>query len=237
MILDNFYLDYLHQKYLHFKGLAQKPKPKEPGPVVTISRQAGCGGSYIARMLCEQLNEYYLPVGEETRWNVISKQIINDAARILNTEPENIKFVFDAEERSFLDDFVQSLTDSDYVCENEIREAIRQAVREIAIQGHAIILGRGGAQLTRDIARSLHVRLVAPRRWRIDEFAKRHNISEAAAVRKVDRIDRVRERLNEMLYAGSDPNSCYDVTFCRERFTSEEIVSAIIHLMQLKKLV
>ncbi len=233
--MENFLLDYLQKHYQHQKEIHHKPKP--PGPVVTISRQAGCGGNAIAKLLAETLNEFYLPVGDETRWEVVSKKILENSARELKAKTEDIRFVFESEQRSLWEDFMQSVTARDYHSEWKIKNTIKQVIRDFAEDGHAIILGRGGAQITRDIEKSLHIKIVGPLNWRADRVAKRFGITKSVALKQIKETDDAREKLIKMLYAGCDQDICYDVTYNVEKISNQSLVSDIIHMMQRKKLV
>ena len=233
--MENFLLDYLQKHYQHQKDIHRKPK--QPGPVVTISRQAGCGGNAIAKMLAENLNEFYLPVGDETRWEVVSKKILENSARELKTKAEDISFVFESEQRTLWDDFMQSVTAKDYHSEWKIKNTIKMVIRDFAVDGHAIILGRGGAQITRDIEKSLHIKIVGPINWRAERIAMRFGIKKSAALKQIKEADEAREKLIKMLYTGCEQDICYDVTYNVEKISNESLISDIIHLMQHKKLV
>lgn len=233
--MDNFIVEYFQKHYQ--QGLKPTVRPKTPGPVLTISRECGCNGTALAREIAKKLNEYYLPIGETSRWEIFSKRILEASAEELKTNTEDIKFVFDSEKRTLWEDFMQSLTSKEYHSEWKIKNTIKNVIREISTNGYAIILGRGGAQVTSDIEKSLHVKLVAPLNWRAERFMEKHNLSKAAALAKIKEIDSSREKLIKMLYVGCEHDMCYDVTYNVEALTQSQLISDIIHLMQQKKLV
>jgi cytidylate kinase len=232
--MENYLLEYFKKRYA--QELATK-LTRSPGPVLTISRQCGCDGTSLAQQLAVRLNEYYLPIGAKSNWKVISKEILESAARELETHADNIKFIFKSEQRTLIEDFMQSVTSKDYQSEWKIKQSIKNVIRDFATDGFSIILGRGGAQITRDINNALHVKLVAPFNWRVERFMQNNDMSKIAAVKKVKEIDSNREKLIQMLYVGCSHEMCYDVTFNIERFPQSQLVSDIIHLMQQKKLI
>ncbi len=233
--MENYLLEYFEKRYQQQEGTVKQVKPL--GPVLTISRECGCNGTHLAQQLALRLNEYYLPIGAQSDWKVISKEIMENAAKDLETDADNIKFIFKSEQRTLIEDFMQSVTLKDYQSEWKIKQSIKNVIRDFATDGFSIILGRGGAQITRDINNALHVKLVAPFNWRVERFMQNNDMSKVAAVKKVKEIDSNREKLIQMLYVGCSHESCYDVTYNLERFPQSQLVSDIIHLMQQKKLI
>jgi cytidylate kinase len=233
--MEKYILEYFKKR--NKQQIETAKHAKSLGPVLTISRECGCDGTSLAQQLAARLNEYYLPIGAQFNWKVISKEILENAAKELETHADNIKFVFQSEQRSLVDDFMQSVTVKDYQSEWKIKKTIKNVIRDFASDGYSIILGRGGAQITRDINNALHIKLVAPLNWRIERFMLKHDISKAAAIKKVKEIDSNREKLIQMLYIGCSQEMCYDVTFNLERFPQSQLVSDIIHLMQQRKLI
>ncbi|MBE0638779.1 MAG: cytidylate kinase-like family protein [Bacteroidales bacterium] len=233
--MENHIMEYFQKRYQ--QQLIPPVRTKAPGPVLTISRECGCEGTALARQLALRLNEYYLPIGCKSSWEVISKKILEAAAQELKTQSENIKFIFDSEQRTMWEDFMQSVTSKEYHSEWKIKNAIKNVIRDFATEGYSIILGRGGAQITRDIEKALHVKLVAPVQWRAERFMEKHDLSKAVALARIKEIDNNRDKLIKMLYAGCSQELCYDITYNVEKFSTGQLVLDIIHLMQQKKLI
>jgi cytidylate kinase len=136
-----------------------------------------------------------------------------------------------------LEDFVESMASQEYHSETKIKNAIKKVIRDFAQDGFAVILGRAGAQLTRNIDQSLHVKLMAPLNWRIDRIMLKFGMSRAAAVNYIRKVDLNREKIIKKFYVGDKSGMCYDVIYNHERITSDQLISDIIHTMQLKKLI
>ena len=64
------------------------------------------------------------------------------------------------EYRTRAEDFVSVLLGKSF--QDEVQKKISVAIRELALVGKAILIGRGGACITGDLHPGVHVRLVAP---------------------------------------------------------------------------
>ncbi len=117
------------------------------------------------------------------------------------------------------------------------KETIRKVVRAFAVTGYSIIIGRAGAQITRDIKASLHVRLFAPFDWRVKQIMERHQLTNKVAAKKVKEMDVNREKLIKTFDAKEHCSECYEVSFNMKYLSVKEAASDIIHLMHLKKLI
>ncbi|MDA3780113.1 MAG: cytidylate kinase family protein, partial [Bacteroidales bacterium] len=75
-------------------------------------------------------------------------------------------------------------------------------------EGNAIIVGRCGATITREIQKSLHIRLIAPIEWRVAGIKERHEISYYEAEKLAIDNDKRRAKLRDD-FAGKKIND-YD---------------------------
>jgi len=225
------------EKYFSARYNPSGDLQKDPGPVVTISREFGCPAKIISDMLASKLNEKPKQAARKEQWQVVSKEILDDSARELKTEGSKIEYVFNYEQPSLIDEFLESLSAKYYHSDWKIRDTIKKVIRSLGVNGHTIIIGRAAAQINRDIEKSLHIRLVASFDWRVTHFANAHNISNKEAIKKIKELDENREKLIKSFATEGNCVQCYDVYYSTEYLTNEEIVSSILHLMQLKKLV
>ncbi len=224
-------------KYFEKRFSLSEKHGSEAAPVVTISRNIGCHGKAVAHSLSKKLNEYYLPIGSKHSWRVISKEILEEVARELKTDSKSVSYIFDFEKRTLLDDFILSMSSRQHHPDWQVRNAIKKVIYSIAGSGYTIILGRAGAQITRDLEPSLHVRLFAPVSWRVEQIKEKYDLTEKEAAKKVKEMDANREKLIKTFSSDEKCDDCYDVIFNMKYFSVDEIVSDIIHLMQLKKLI
>lgn len=230
--MSNFLIEYLSRRHQE-----PEPVPETTGPLLTISRDFGCKAKYIAGLLVERLNTYHQPIGAKRKWELINKEILELSARELQTESKHIEYVFNFEKRSAIDDFLLSLSSAQYQSDWKVREAIRKVIRSMAYTGNFVIVGRAGAQITRDLENTLHVRLVAPESWRIRQVMETYQTSEKNAIRKVREMDTNRKKLLREFSKDAECEYCYDAYFNLKYLTHHQVISDIIHLMQLKKLI
>jgi cytidylate kinase len=210
---------------------------KDPGPVITISRQTGCGARGIAWFICEELNKRKPTSKDESKWRFISREILQESAEQLNLDPAALKNVIDDKNRGIMDQIVGALSTHSHKSDQKILKTVHEVIRQFGNNGNVVIIGRGGASICHDIRLSLHVRLVAPEDWRIAEIARRLDFSKAYATEYVRKRDVERELLVAKLLGKKPDSSAYDVELNRSRFTEKELADAIIQLALIKGLI
>jgi cytidylate kinase len=211
---------------------------KDVGPVITISRQTGCGASRIAWAVCEEFNKNIPSVktdGKQTvktdgKWSFISREILLKSAEHLNLDPKALNHVISDKDRGVMDQIVDALSTHSHKSDEKIMKTIQEVISQFGNKGNVVIVGRGGANICRNINRSLHIRIEAPVEWRIAEIARRMDFSKAYA----QKHDTERELLVTKLFGKKPDNSVYDVELNRSRFSEKEIVDAIVQLAIIK---
>jgi hypothetical protein len=175
--------------------LAHEPPPR-PCPFVTISRQCGAGSTQLALHLAQQLNAAADASGDnDSIWRTWDRELVEKVASHYHFS-EGIVAEFAERSRSWLDDLLLGLQtgggarDAD---ELRIFHRVGATIRALAQAGHAIIVGRGGWFLTRDMPAGVHVRLVAPLPWRIAARARTLNCTSHEAAASIARTDHARE--------------------------------------------
>ena len=224
-------------KYLTERYLEAQSRQDFDGPVVTIAREFGCPAKKIASGLAQQLNELKSPKAKKTDWRWISKEILSESAKELEVDPEEIKYIFDYQKKSIFDEILSSHSRKYYKSDRAIRKAIAKVIRNIASEGNVIIVGRGGVAITRDIEKSFHIHLEAPLEWRGMRVSEKFSMSIEEAKKYACEIDRKRQEFRDFFHGKGSDYSSYDVKFNCMTFTVEEIIQAIIRMMQLRNLV
>lgn len=231
--MANVLLKYLEDRYQH--KIPEKENKKEMGPVITISRYFGCPANLCANDLADLLTE--MEGAHDDPWKVINKEILDQAAKELGLTPEKIEYIFKFEKRSAVDEILEALSSKYYKSERKIKNTIREVIRSIGESGRVIIVGRGGVAILKDIPNSLHVKLFASMKYRVDGIAKRHKISHTEARKLADEMDKKRSQLREEFAGRKMELVDYDLIFNCEKFKSEEIVKLIAKSAELKGLV
>ncbi len=193
------------------------------GPYITISREAGVGGSHIAQL-----------VGEKLGWEVIDKQIVDFMAEKYDVAK---MIVEDLDERNsaLVGEFFSSLIlDRDFSQPAYLHQ-LNRLVLLAANHGKVVIVGRGACFiLPRE--KGLSVRLVASEKQRIENFAQRKDISLQEAKKQVSQIDNQRKEFIKKNYAvdPADPHQ-YDLTINVTDRTDNQIASLIANGLAFKE--
>jgi cytidylate kinase len=225
-------IEYIEQKMKESEG----PPPVEPGPIITISREYGCPGFSVATTLTEKLGSFLDQVGQVRDWKAVNRDILIEAAQEINISPETIKHIIKQKPGGLFLDMFKAFSDHYSPSDLEIKKTVAGIVRQMAIDGYCVIVGRAGVVLARDIEKSLHVRIHASLDYRIPLVAKNENISADDARKKILRIDREREYIRNY-YAGETPgHDWFDVSYNSQYLSEESIVESILQLAQAKGL-
>jgi cytidylate kinase len=210
---------------------------KDSGPVITISRQTGCGARGIAWLMCEELNKRKTSVKNEIRWRFINREILQESAEQLNLDPKALEHVIVDKDRGIMDQIVEALSSHSHKSDQKILKTVHEVIRQFGNNGKVVIIGRGGASICQDIKLSLHVRLVAPEEWRIAEIARRMDFSKAFATEYVRKHDLERELLVTKFFGKSHDSPVYDVQLNCSRFTEKELAESIVQLATIKGII
>ncbi len=214
------------------------PVPKrvfDPGPVITISRECCCSGRVFAEKLIDRINQKINDPSQNWKW--VSKEILTLASDELKIHPDKIKTLLNSEEKNFLEEMVSSFTDKYYVHDAKIKRVIEEVVRNIALRGKTVIVGRGSDALTTDIPRSLHVRLYAPLSWKVAVMSERMKIPHEEASKIVIEVDKQRSKFKEAYIKKNPDTIIHDIAFNCAKFNQNEMVDVVFKLAENKSFI
>ena len=210
----------------------------QPGPVITISRLYGCPAKKIAKLLTGELTEKMLVKGyKKIEWKMITKEIMSESARELELHPSKIQYIFDYEQKGLIDDILSAHLSKYYKSDRRIRNTVGRVIRNIACEGYAVIVGRGGVAITHDIPRSFHVNLDAPLEWRVLRASEKHNISLEEAEKLTKDIDKKRKQFREYFEGKNTDYTQFDLTINCMTLSIDEIVKIIVKAIEIRKLI
>lgn len=230
--------------------------------VITITRQFGCGGEYVAERVSEKLGFRYL-----------HKELIKIAAVLMSTDEEKLQ-QFDEEQfstvRSFMSKyfdtgmFSEMLSKTDY-SEKEAKElkelavkdtetfftrytpdttafddsSFQEMIKKIVMKAYdttnAVIMGRGGVSILGDLPDTLHFRLIADLEDRVRWVSARENITKKEAHDKVIAIDaRKAKYFKHNFDKNIDDNNIYHGILNLSRLDIEEAALAIAAIARIK---
>jgi cytidylate kinase len=229
--MNDLFLKYMSNRFItEYEKDLNKQQKSGPGPVITISRETGCSGSVITKMLYDKIqSSFYNDKLNSGSWKLMDKEVLQLAAKTLEIDPCELNYVFKHVERKAIAEMISSLSSKYYHSDRKIKLTIINVIRGMAERGNIIFLGRGFVSVTRNIKNSLHVRLIAPLDWRIKQVVELKNISPKEAEALIMETDARRIKLVEC-FGGKNDNTMFDVIYNAATLTREEIVDQIFTL-------
>ena len=222
-------------KYLTDWYKEDLPQNLFPGPVITISRELGCPAKKTAACLTEQLNTIKGQVKKHP-WRWISKEILQESARELQVDSSQIQHVFDYKSRGVLEDLLLAQSKDYYKSDLKIRTTIAKVIRKFANDGNAIIVGRGGVAITRDIPKSLHIYLEAPLEWRVIRVAEKYDLSIEKARTYALTVDKKRSHFRDYFQGKGTDYTRFDVKLNTMTLETKEIIDIIVGALKTRSM-
>jgi cytidylate kinase len=106
---------------------------------------------------------------------------------------------------------------------------LAEVIRSLAIHGHAVLVGRGSWLVTQDLKTALHVRLVAPRGWRVYKIASTRELTHDEAEALVSRREKEREQFLKTYFVQDPAHPFYhDLVLDNARFNLDQMVEIIL---------
>jgi cytidylate kinase len=157
---------------------------------ITISRQAGAGATTLAGLLVGRLSQ----MNPAQPWKAYDHELVDMTAHDFHLSGRMVEEVVDSAGGSWLEELFQGMSgkQEEYPSEVKVYHRVARTIRALAARGRAVLIGRGGVYITRDVPDGVHVRLVAPLHWRIERMAEMLKVSKEDAAAKVEEIDRRR---------------------------------------------
>jgi cytidylate kinase len=224
------FFDYFDGRYR--ESILSKP-PDEDGPVITLSRLTGCDARQVASTLVDDLNQKY----STSKWRWVDKDIIYAIAKELNTDILRVENFYKGIELSNISEMIMAFSGG-FVSDLRVKKAIKDVVMSLCKEGHIVLVGRGGVSIAHDIKDALHIRLIAPFYWRVENVMKKKGLESEAAEEYVIETDEKRFQLIQAFLDKKPLNIDYlfDATINSSSFSIKE-VSALILEMYDKKVI
>jgi cytidylate kinase len=222
------FFDYFDERYR--ESIMNKP-PSEDGPVITISRQTGCDARQVAENVVDNLNRRY----GANKWKWIDKDIIYKIAEELNTDTQRVENFYKGIELSNVSEMIMAFS-GNYISDLRVKKAIKEVVLAMCKEGHLVLVGRGGVSIAHDIIDSLHIRLVAPFYWRVENVMKKKSMGIEAAEEFVVETDEKRFNLIQT-FLDKKPltiDYLFDATINRSSFTIQETADFVTSMYEKK---
>ena len=224
------FFDYFDERYR--ESVLSGPA-SDDGPVITISRLTGCDAREVASDIVDKLNSR---VGT-SKWKWVDKDIIYAIAKDLNIDTQRIENFYAGIKLSNLSEMIMAFSGG-FVSDLRVKKAIKDVVLSICKEGFVVLVGRGGVSIAHDIKDALHVKLVGPFYWRVDNVMKKKNMDIEAAEKYVIETDEKRYELIQTFLDKKSKNTeaLFDVTINRLSFSLAETADLIVSMYETKVL-
>ncbi len=205
--------------------------------IITISREFGAGGRTLGTRVAEALG-----------YNLVDEDIIERVAREANVSPNWVKSI----EREaggrllryisglgpFRKPYLERLTEKQggYIDGHIYVQLLHKIITQIAEEGNAIIIGRGGQYILRDFPDTFHLLLVADYPNRVRFMEKNYNLSNRQATIIVDKQSK--RRMNLYRYFGRedyDQPTLYHLVLNTSKISIDEGVAVASGLVKAKQ--
>jgi cytidylate kinase len=182
---------------------------------VAISREAGTDAAAVAGQL-----------GTRLGWPVYDRELLRKIAEETGLRGHLVDSV-DEKRKNWVASLFEGILSSHPGSEEAYIRHLSRVLLSLAARGECILVGRGAPQILPS-EHTLRVRLIAPLPDRIRAYAKKHGISRDEAARKVDEIDKQRNRFVRETFNKdpSDPRD-YDLILNTARFSAAECAELI----------
>jgi cytidylate kinase len=170
--------------------------------LITISRQYGAGGSEVAARVASTLG-----------WRVVDNELVERVAARAGLTPEDVA---QREERvsTFIERLARTVVaatpelvvppeadgTAPSLSEADLVRLTERVVEEAAAGGRVVLVGRAAPAVLARERDAIHVKVVAPRDWRVRAVAERLGVPPEDAARLTDETDRNRARYHRQHY-------------------------------------
>jgi cytidylate kinase len=222
------FFDYFDERYR--ESVLSGPA-SDDGPVITISRLTGCDAREIASGIVEKLNNRF----GTSKWKWVDKDIIYAIAKDLNIDTQRIENFYAGIKLSNLSEMIMAFSGG-FVSDLRVKKAIKDVVLSICKEGFVVLVGRGGVSIAHDIKDALHVKLVGPFYWRVDNVMKKKNMGLEDAEKYIIETDEKRHELIQTFLDKKSKNTeaLFDVTINRLSFSIAETSDLIVSMYETK---
>jgi cytidylate kinase len=198
----------------------QRPEPHRP--IVTVSREAGAGGTEIGRHVAERLG-----------FRLWDQELVQQIAE-QSGSPDELMRGMDERDHNVVEDVLSSILMGDAFTGAGYASRLVGLIRGISLRGGAVVVGRG-SQFVVDADAALRVRVVAPPEARVRSVMEERGLSERQARAEVERIDRERLAFIRHHFERDATDPCaYDLVVNSSAMSVERAADVVVFAYQSK---
>lgn len=196
--------------------LLKKTAPeKQVSPTVTLSREPGSGGRVVAEALAAELG-----------FDIFHQEMIQQLSENTRVQHRLLE-TLDERGMNVLEEWISSLVNERHLWPDQYLKHLMKLVGVIARHGSAVIVGRG-ANFILPPECCLKLRVIAPRRTRIENVARLHEVTRQEAERRVIRTESERRAfVRKYFNADIDDPLNYDMVINAGRLDVKAAVCAV----------
>lgn len=200
----------------------EAPKPKEVLPIITVSRQRGSSGSFLARRLAEEFD-----------FQLAHRQVIDIICSNSGFRRRVVE-ALDEKTKSQIESWVEGLMHDHYVDSSDYFRHLHHTIVALARHGGLVVVGRG-ANFVLTLQTGFHIRVVAPERRRVERIMKFASVDQKTAIDAIRSSDEERAEFikNGFGYDINDPHY-YDLVINTGFIEIEDAVQIAIEAIGAK---
>jgi cytidylate kinase len=192
--------------------------PANLRPAVTLAREFGCEGYPVAQEL-----QALLEKRSGAPWVIMDRALLDAVAKdqhLSNQVLENIGV-----RNRFLDDMLSTFS-SHWKSDKDYYRLLSRQIISLAQEGNVILVGRGAAILTQQMANCYHFRIVAPMSFKVKSIVTRANLTPDEARDMIYGRQRQRDAfLKDFLGRDVSDPTLYHLLFNNARCSAGRIAS------------
>lgn len=197
-----------------------KKTTSKPGPLtITVSREPGSGGRIVAQKLAEKLG-----------FEVFHQEVLVEIAKRADVS-DKLLATLDEKGLNVLEDCISALVYDRHLWPDEYLKHLMKVIGAIGKQGRAIIVGRG-ANFVVPPQNRLRLRIVAPRKVRIENVVKTYEVSADEAKRHIIRTESDRRAFIRKYFNAdiADPTN-YDLVLNTGSLEIDKAVTTVLAVL------
>ena len=184
-------------------------------PVITLSREPGSGGKFVAKAVAERLG-----------LELFHQEIINAMAENADTTARIIR-TLDERSLSMIEDWVSAAISERHLWPDDFSRVLMRVIGTIGRHGKAVIVGRG-ANFILPPENRFRVRIIAPLEMRVNHVAETYGVTKKEAQRRVLRTESDRQAfVRKYFYSDISDPANYDMILNTGTLSVESGAAAI----------
>jgi len=234
-------MEKLVNNYLHSFSCYNLETGEFPGPVVTISRQAGCSAQRLAIKLSKILTgySYMSETKTDAEWEWVDKKVFAKVVNEMISDIEAGNYDDKDEAIGMLKEVSKAFAEEKVydILDEKLIQILKGIICRLAYEGRKIIVGRSAGVILKSVPNKLNIRLEAPTEWRINRVMQLNDLSQAEAAEYINKMDKKRDSFIEKIIGRKAENNDFDVIFNYASLEDDEIVDAVVNILRNKNII